>query len=102
MFVRSMKVKFKLHRSRKIPVEALSVKSGPTESGVPTTPPPSHPVGGELLPVDKLSVFLSQFWLLMFLIFLLPVAFLLYKKRSVALKFFSPLLSRFFEFQRFL
>lgn len=72
--------------------QVLTVKSGPTESGR------LSPVGGEMLPVDKLSVFLSSSWLLILLILILPVAFILYRKRDVTLKFLSPLVSRVFEF----
>ncbi|MCP8310391.1 MAG: hypothetical protein L6N95_02535 [Candidatus Methylarchaceae archaeon HK01B] len=63
---------------RKRHVDAISLKSGPTESGgIPQRPPiePSTPVGGELLPA------VSQYWLLILLL-LLPLGFLLYKKRS--------------------
>ena len=73
--------------------QALMPKSGPTESGVDVTP-----VGGEMLPVDKLSVFLSSSWILILLILVLPVVFILYRKRDVTLKMLSPLVSRLFEF----
>jgi hypothetical protein len=53
-------------------VDALTIKSGPTESG-------EISVGGEVISVDKLSLFLSQNWLLILLL-LLPLVFLLYKK----------------------
>ena len=69
--------------------QALVPKSGPTESGVDVTP-----VGGEMLPVDKLSVFLSSSWILVLLILILPVAFILYRKRDVTMKFLSPLVSQ--------
>jgi hypothetical protein len=62
-------------------VDALILKAGPTESGVATSPPPG-PVGGEVIPVDKISLFLSQYWFLI-AILLLPVAYVLYKKRSM-------------------
>jgi hypothetical protein len=77
-------------------VQALTVKSGPTKSGEPASPP--APVGGEMLPIDKISVFLSSSWLLILLILILPVAFILYRKRDVTLRFLSPLVSRLFEF----
>ena len=60
-------------------VDALSIKSGPTESGN-GSPPPREIVGGEIFSVDALSVFLSQYWLL--LVLLIPFGFLLYKKRG--------------------
>ena len=64
-------------------VDALTIKSGPTESGI-------EPVGGDVLSVDKLSLLLSRNWLLILLL-LLPLTFLLYKKRRTA---FSQLLRR--------
>ena len=60
-------------------VEAFNFKSGPTESGLPK--PKNIAVGGEVLSIDKLSVFLSQYWLLLLLI-IIPFAYLLYKKRQ--------------------
>ena len=72
-------------------VSALSVKSGPTESGgIAPTP---RPVGGTVVPVDKLLVFLFNFWPIILLL-LLPAAFILYKKRGFVLKMFSPVISR--------
>jgi hypothetical protein len=62
-------------------VDALILKAGPTESGATTSPPPA-PVGGEVIPIDKISLFLSQYWFLI-AILLLPVAYVLYKKRSI-------------------
>ncbi|OGD54140.1 hypothetical protein A3K80_02240 [Candidatus Bathyarchaeota archaeon RBG_13_38_9] len=76
--------------------QALTVKSGPTQSGEPASPP--APVGGEMFPIDKLSVFLSSSWILILLILIVPVAFILYRKRDVTLRFLSPLVSRLFEF----
>ncbi|MEE9458431.1 MAG: hypothetical protein V3V84_01565 [Candidatus Bathyarchaeia archaeon] len=75
--------------------QALTVKSGPTESGVP-----GYPVGGEMVQVDKLSVFLSSSWILILLILIAPIAFILYRKRDVTLKILSPLVSRVFEFMQ--
>ena len=74
-------------------ISALTVKSGPTESGFEST------VAGELVPVDKLSIFLSSSWILILLIMILPVAFILYRKRGVTLKFLSPLVSRLFDYR---
>ncbi|MGB6680926.1 MAG: hypothetical protein WBF08_06355 [Candidatus Bathyarchaeia archaeon] len=74
-------------------IQALTVKSGPTVSGDYATP-----VAGEMVPVDKLSVFLSISWILILLILVLPVALILYRKRDATLKFLSPLVSRLFEF----
>ena len=68
-------------------------KPGPTESGTKATP-----VGGEMLPVDKISIFLSSSWILILLILILPVAFILYRKRDVTLKLLSPLVSRLFDY----
>jgi hypothetical protein len=76
--------------------QALMVKSGPTESGSTQELPP---VGGEMIPVDKLSVFLSSSWILILLILILPVAFILYRKRDVTLKILTPLVSRLFDYR---
>ncbi len=76
-------------------IQALTVKSGPTESG--SGGYNGGTVGGEMLPVDKLSVFLSSSWILILLILILPVAFILYRKRDVTLKILSPLANRVFE-----
>ncbi len=65
---------------RKRNVDALNLKPGPTESGVPVPPRP-RPVGGNIAPIDAISVFLSQYGLLIMLL-LIPFAFLLYKKRG--------------------
>jgi len=54
-------------------VDALTIKSGPTESGEVSV------VGGEVISIDKLSLLLSRNWLLILLL-LLPLGFLLYKK----------------------
>jgi hypothetical protein len=75
--------------------QALTVKSGPTESGFGDA---SSPVAGEMVPVDKISVFLSSSWLLILLILVLPVAFILYRKNNATLKLLSPLVSRLFEY----
>jgi hypothetical protein len=45
--------------------------------------------------VDKLSVFLSNYWALVALLLLLPVALVLCKKKNMALKLLTPVLSRF-------
>ncbi|MFC1507270.1 hypothetical protein ACFLQ6_09410 [Thermoproteota archaeon] len=78
-------------RARRI--QALNVKSGPTESGDQSTS-----VAGELVPVDKLSVFFSSSWILILLILILPVAFILYRKRDMTLKLLNPLVSRLFDY----
>ncbi|RLI32939.1 hypothetical protein DRO66_10855 [Candidatus Bathyarchaeota archaeon] len=70
-------------------VDALTVKSGPTESGVEINGG-NHFVGGDILPVDKLSLLLSRNWLLILLL-LLPLSFMIYKKRHTV---FSQLLQR--------
>jgi hypothetical protein len=59
----------------------------------------SKTVGGQVVPLDKLSILLSNFWLLIMLIAIVPIAFLLYRNRN-ALKFITPLISRFLEFRR--
>ena len=64
-------------------VEALTLKPGPTISGGV-----AEPVGGEILPIDKLSVFLSNYWILI-LFLLLPFGFLLYKKRDMVIRFLT-------------
>ncbi|WP_455282471.1 hypothetical protein [[Eubacterium] cellulosolvens] len=74
--------------------QAVMVKSGPTESGATAR----TTVGGEIVPVDKLFVFLSSSWLLILLILIAPVAFIVYRKRDVTMKILSPLVSRLFEF----
>ncbi len=72
--------------------QALTIKSGPTESGEEV------PVAGELVPVDKLSVFFSTSWILILLILILPVAFILYRKRDATLKILSPLVNRLYYY----
>ena len=74
--------------------QALTLKSGPTESGTLA----STPVAGELVPVGKLSIFLSSSWILILLILILPVAYILYRKRDMTLKFLSPLVSRLLDY----
>ncbi len=75
--------------------QALTIKAGPTESG---GVPQDHVVAGEMVAIDKISIFLSSSWLLILLILMLPVAFILYRKRSMTLKLLNPLISRLFEF----
>jgi uncharacterized repeat protein (TIGR01451 family) len=43
------------------------------------------PVGGEIIPIEKLSIFLSQYWILILLL-LLPFSFVLYKKRDMVIR----------------
>jgi hypothetical protein len=84
-----------LRRSKVTRVEALTLKPGPTQSGFVTPPPPVHPpVGGEMFAADKLSVFMSNYWLAVILLLLLPLAVLFYRKRELALKLLKPLLLR--------
>jgi hypothetical protein len=90
-FVFDEKLRF-LHRSRVSRVDALSLKPGPTQSGNIAQPPP--PVGGEMFAADKLSVFMSNYWLAVILLLLLPLAVLFYKKRELALRLLAPLLLR--------
>jgi hypothetical protein len=58
-------------------IDALTIKSGPTESGGT----PSKFVGGDVVSIDKLSLLLSNNWVLIILL-LLPLSVLLYKKRN--------------------
>jgi hypothetical protein len=75
-------------------VDGLNIKAGPTESGIPTpspSPTPSatpSPVGGNIVPIDQVSVFLSQYGILLLLL-VIPLAFVLYRKRSVVFRAFS-------------
>lgn len=61
-------------------VDALTIQSGPTVSGLPAQNG-NHFVGGEIVSIDKLSLLLSQPWVLIILL-LLPLSILLYKKRN--------------------
>ena len=61
-------------------------------------PQNGQPVGGEIVPINKLSLLLAQYWLLIILL-LVPFALLLYAKRGLAMKFFSPMVSRFLRFK---
>ncbi len=58
-------------------VSALTIKPGPTESGI-------EPVGGDVVSTDKLALLSSQSWLLLLLL-LVPLGFLLYRKRYTLL-----------------
>jgi hypothetical protein len=69
-------------------VDALSFKAGPTQSGLMATPPP---VGGEMVDINTVSVFLSRYWLLI-IILLIPLTYVLYKKRSAIPKWFLRLM----------
>lgn len=92
-------------------VDGLGFKEGPIQSGLengklillatggtvtpspspsPSPLPTSYPVGGEIVGIDSLSVFLSKYWLLILLL-LIPVAFALYKNRSALPKWFQRL-----------
>lgn len=71
-------------------VDGLSFKAGPTESGRG----PSDAVGGEMVDINVVAVFLSRYWLLI-LILLIPLAVVLYKKRSVIPKWFLQLMYKF-------
>ncbi len=75
-------------------IDGLNIKPGPAVSG--TFQQPVQPVGGEIIPINKLSLLLSQYWLLLIML-LIPFAFLLYTKRGMALKLFSPMVSRLFR-----
>jgi hypothetical protein len=72
-------------------VQGLNIESGPTESGTNN----GHvPVGGEMFAADKLSVFFSNYWILLVLLLLLPFAAFFYKKRGMAVRLLAPLISR--------
>ncbi len=58
-------------------VSALTIKPGPTESGIAA-------VGGDVVSIDKLALLSSQSWLLL-LFLLVPLGFLLYRKRYLLL-----------------
>ncbi|WP_455369066.1 hypothetical protein [[Eubacterium] cellulosolvens] len=77
-------------------IQALTFSPEPTKSG--TINNIHQPVAGELVPVDKLSVFLSISWFLIILILILPITFILYRKRNVTMKLLNPLVSRLFEY----
>jgi hypothetical protein len=78
------------HRAKR--VQGLSIKSGPTESG--TVPGHTNPVGGEMFAADKLSVFFSNYGILLVLLLMLPIFALFWKKRDKALGLLSPVFSR--------
>jgi hypothetical protein len=69
-------------------VHAFNFKGGPTESG--TTQPVFQPVGGEILPFNLLSV-LPKYWIMLALL-LIPPAFVLYKRRDLAMNLINRLL----------
>lgn len=69
-------------------VDGVNVKAGPTESGAVNPSPSPNPVGGHLAPIDQVSVFLSQYGILLLLL-VIPLAFILYRKRSVVFRAFS-------------
>jgi hypothetical protein len=72
-------------------VDALTIRSGPTVSGVPNGNGKNF-VGGDVLSIDKLSLLLSNNWVLILLL-LLPLSFLLYKKRNAVFHRFLRLLT---------
>lgn len=74
---------------KKRQVDGFNIKAGPTVSGAL----PPEPVGGEFIPINKLSLLLAQYWLLIILL-LVPFALLLYAKRGLAMKLFSPIVTR--------
>lgn len=69
-------------------VDGLSIKAGPTQSGVQ-----QYAVGGEIVNGNVLGTLLSQYWLLL-LILLVPLAFALYKKHNVLPKWFMRFMYR--------
>jgi hypothetical protein len=66
-------------------VDGLSFKAGPTQSGSATPSPP--PVGGEIIDINLVSVLLARYWPLIVLL-MVPLAFVLYKKRTAIPKWF--------------
>lgn len=60
-----------------------------TVEPTPTPTPTPIPVGGEVVGTDVISVFLSNYWLLI-VILLVPLAFALYKKRNAIPKWVMP------------
>ena len=76
---------------KKRQVDGFNIKAGPTVSGGPIVDP--VPVGGETIPINKLSLLLAQHWLLIILL-LIPFALLFYAKRGLAMKLFSPIITR--------
>ncbi len=62
-------------------VDALTIPSGPTISGE-ISPNRLNVVGGDVVSIDKLSLLLSNNWVLIILL-LLPLSFLLYTKRNI-------------------
>jgi hypothetical protein len=70
-------------------VQGFNIESGPTESGFA-----SPPVGGEMLAADKLSIFLSNYGIVLVLLLLLPIFVLFWKKHDKALRLLSPFISR--------
>lgn len=64
-------------------VDALRIKSGPSESGFIEPPPP---VGGDVLLSDKLSLLLSNFWPVIALL-MLTLGYLLYSRKHKIIKF---------------
>lgn len=63
-------------------IDALTIQSGPTVSGIPNGNGKLNGiVGGDVVSIDKLSLLLSNNWVLILLLFL-PLSFLLYKKRN--------------------
>ena len=71
-------------------VDALTIRSGPSVSGIPD-PNGNNFVGGDVVSIDKLSLLLSNHWILILLL-LLPLSFLLYKKRNAVFHRFLRLL----------
>jgi len=72
-------------------VDALTIQSGPTVSGIPNGNGKNF-VGGDVVSIDKLSLLLSRNWILIILL-LLPLSFLLYKKRNAVFHRFLRLLT---------
>ncbi len=71
-------------------VDALTISSGPTISGI-VNGNGKEIVGGDVVSIDKLSLLLSNNWILIILL-MLPLSFLLYKKRNAVFHRFLRLL----------
>lgn len=69
-------------------VDGLSVKSGPTQSGIQTTRVGITNVGGVVLPAVNYVV------LGILALFVLWIGFFLFRKRDSVIRFFAPMLLR--------
>ncbi len=75
-------------------IDGLSIKPGPTQSGILVGTQDHYPVGGEVTGINAISVFLSTYWPLI-VILLIPIGLFLYKKRSAIPQWFIRLMYLF-------